>query len=227
MKKYFFLTIVSFILFHISNSVAQVQGSALFEVTDVKSDNPQASQQLSGSTVLVQAQNGVVKSVSSMMNNAVQMQRITNIDNQGSQIYLDLMGKKIYVSVADSIQNVRLKERAENTNISYDPQTTKVINGYNCYKAVVETLREDGSVREYNLFITEDLKLPSFAISGLPASLRGFPLEYTIKSGNTEVLYSLKELSSAVAADFQTTPVDYPEMPFAEFEAGLGKKLGL
>ena len=161
-----------------------------------------------------------------MMNNAVQVQRITNLTNQGSQIYLDLMGKKIFVSVEDSIQKIRLKDRDENTNISYDPATTKVINGYKCYKAVVETLREDGSVKEFDLFITEELKLPAFAISGLPAALRGFPLEYTVKSGNTEALYSLKELSTSVAADFQQTPVDYPEMPFAEFEAGLGKKLG-
>jgi hypothetical protein len=226
MKKYLLLTVSFIILFQLSHLTAQVEGSARFEVTDVKSNNPQASQQLSGSTVLIQTQNGVVKSISSMMNNAVQMQRITNLNNQGAQIYLDLMGKKVYVSVTDSIQNIRLKERAENTNISYDPGTTKVINGYTCYKAVVETLREDGSVREFHLFITEELKLPAFAISGLPATLRGFPLEYTIKTGTTEILYSLKELSASVAADFQQTPVDYPEMPFAEFEAGLGKKLG-
>ncbi|HOY03823.1 MAG TPA: hypothetical protein PLO67_00400 [Saprospiraceae bacterium] len=206
--------------------VSAQEGRALFEVTDVKSDNPQAAQQLTGATILVQTHNGVVKSVSSMMNNAVQMQRVTNLQNQGSALYLDLMGKKIYVSVADSIQRARLKVREENTNISYDPAVTKVINGYTCHKAVVETLREDGSVREYDLFVTEEIKLPNFAISGLPASLRGFPLEYVMKTGSTEVVYTLKELTDTVASDFQETPAGYPEMPFAEFEAGLGKKLG-
>lgn len=228
MKKHFCsIAIAVSALFFYNTASAQVEGRAMFEVTNVKSENPQAAQQLSGATVVVQTRNGVVKSVSSMMNNAVQLQRITNLNNEGSQIYLDLMGKKIYVVVTDSMQSARLKEREENTNITYDLAVTKLINGYQCHKAVVETLREDGSVREFDLFVTDELQMPNFAISGLPASLRGFPLEYSIKTGTTEVLYTLKELSATVAADFQQTPTDYPEMPFPEFEAGLGKKLGL
>ncbi|MCA0235992.1 MAG: hypothetical protein LCH81_06385 [Bacteroidetes bacterium] len=222
------LVLVVFTLFALSTYVASAQneGRALFQVTDVKSENPQAAQQLSGATMLVQTHNGVVKSVTSMMNNAVQFQRFTNTENHGSALYLDLMGKKIYVAVADSIQRLRLKDREENTHITYEPATTKVINGFTCHKAIVETLREDGSVREYHLFVTDEIKLPNFAIAGIPSSLKGFPLEYTIKNGTTEVLYTLRELTTDNAGTFEETPSGYPEMPFAEFEAGLGKKFG-
>jgi hypothetical protein len=209
---------------HIANT--QNEGRALFQVTDVKSENPQAAQQLTGATVLVQTHDGLVKSVTSMMNNAVQLQRITNLDNRGSALYLDLMGKKIYVSVADSVQNLRLKNREENSHITYEPATTKVINGFTCHKAIVETLREDGSVREYHLFVTDEIKLPNFAIAGLPTSLRGFPLEYTVINGTTEVLYTLRELTPDSAGTIEEAPSGYPEIPFAEFEAGLGKKFG-
>lgn len=226
MKKTLVLAISSLFVLTAFLANAQTEGRALFQVTDVKSENPQAAQQLTGATVLVQTHNGVVKSVTSMMNNAVQFQRFTNSENRGSALYLDLMGKKIFVAVADSIQRLRLKDREENTHITYDPATTKVINGYTCHKATVETLREDGSVREYHLFVTEDLKLPNFAIAGIPASLKGFPLEYTIKNGTTEVLYTIRELTTDNAGNFEETPSGYPEMPFAEFEAGLGKKFG-
>jgi hypothetical protein len=203
------------------------EGSLSFELTDVKSDNPNVKQAMKGATSQVSFKGTINKNEIQMMNGAVRIQKLTDETTQESSVYMDLMGKQIKVSVPDSVQKRKAKELSDNTNVTYDEATTKVIKGYKCYKATVETLNPDGSVKEYQLYITDAVKVSAAAISGLPKSLKGFPLEYTIKAGETELAYTLKTLDKMLAADALKMPDSYTKMDYKEFEANIGKKLGM
>lgn len=227
MKK---VSIIFAILFSFSALNAQevlTEGSLVFEASSIKSSNPNLQQAMKGATNEVCFKGTLHKSDIQMMNGVIHIQSVKDETTRESTVYLDLMGKQMKVTVPDSVQKVKQKEMDDNTNITYDEATTKTIQGYKCYKATVETLKPDGSVQEYQLYITDAIKVTASAVSGLPKGLKGFPLEYTMKVGDTEIGYTLKTLTKTLALNALKMPDTYPVMDYKEFEAGMGKKLGL
>lgn len=226
---FFFATILAFLAHStvLNAQEALTEGSLVFEITSIKTDNPNLKQSMQGSTNEVHFKGTVYKNDVQMMNGAVHLQRLKNDATNEFSVYLDLMGKQMKVSVPDSVQKTKQKESEESTNIIYDESTTKIIEGYKCYKATVETLKADGSVKEFHLYITEAIKIPASAIGGLPKVLKGFPLEYSTKVGETELFYTLKSFNKTLTVDALKTPDTYPSMDYKEFEAGIGKKIGL
>lgn len=203
------------------------EGAVSFQVSDVKSDNPNVKQVLKGSINDVHFKGAVSRNDIQMMNGAIRIHRLRDQASQSFDVYMDMMGKQIKVSVPDSVQKSKRKQAEENTNITYDETTTKVIQGYTCYKATIEAMAANGTVQEMEVYITEAIKAPASTISGMPENLKGFPLEYKVKAGETEITYTLKSLNKTVATDAFTMANTYIVMPYKEFEASIGKQMGL
>jgi hypothetical protein len=203
------------------------EGSLVFEISNIKSDNPNLQQAMKGSTNQVHFKGTSMKNDIQMMNGAVRMQYLSNSSTRESYVYIDLMGKQTKVSMPDSVQKVKEKELVGNTNITYDEASTKTIQGYKCHKAIAEILLPNGSVKAYHLYLTEAITVPASAISGLPSNLKGFPLEFTIVAGETEMAYTLKSFSKTMVADALKMPDTYPTMDYKEFEKSMGKRMGL
>jgi hypothetical protein len=103
------------------------EGSLSFELTNVKSDNPNMKQAMKGATSQVCFKGTINKNEIQMMNGAVRIQKLTDTTTHEASVYMDLMGKQIKVSVPDSVQKRKAKELSDNTNITYDEATTKEI----------------------------------------------------------------------------------------------------
>jgi hypothetical protein len=200
------------------------EGSLIFEISNIKSDNPNLQQAMKGSTNDVHFKGTVLKNDIKMMNGAVRMQYLSDETTRESYVYMDMMGKQTKVALPDSVQKVKSKELEENTNITYTEGDTKTIQGYKCHKAIVEILAANGSVKAYHLYVTNAISISASAISGLPKSLKGFPLEYTLIAGETEMAYTLKSLSKTVNPDALKMPDNYPTMDYKDFEKRMGKK---
>ena len=227
MKNLFSLFLVIFAYTYAHAQAAITEGQIVLELTNIVTDQPQMKQVLSGSTLTLQSKDNVFRSTTRMMGDQINIENYYDLNTKDNRIYLNLMGKKILTTVPDSVQQEKFKDLNDNSIITYDKNDTKEINGFTCYKALVESLQDDGSVSETHLYITKEVDFPVHLVGGLPQTLEGFPLEMTIRTNGMEMTYSFKNYSEKVDENFNTNPEGYTEMTYDEFMAGIGKQMGL
>lgn len=228
MKKHLFFTLL--VLFGLpllthAQSVIQ-EGQWTFSAVTIEADDPQATQALQGATITLRALDDVVRSQSSLMGNRLLLEQFYRQSTGEGFIFLNLGGQKFQVTVPDSIHQARRQERVDNSIITYYDDDTKVIEGLTCRRALVETLRDDGSIREVSLYLTDEMAFPAEFISGLPANLRGFPLEFTVSTPGQAVTFRLEAFEPQVNETIFALPDDHQEMPYATFAERIGKQLG-
>lgn len=223
---------LSLLLLTFSLSVAYSQsaitnGHIIFELTDVVTDNPQAKQMLNGALLSLQSKDNVYRSNMSMMGDQINIENYYDLNDKDSRIYLNLMGKKVLTSIPDSVQQAKLTELDENSIVTYFKEDTKEINGFTCYKALVESLQKDGSVAETTMYVTKEVAFPAYVLGGLPKKLDAFPMEFTIKAKGMVMSYTFKSYTQEVAADFNEEKQGFNEMSYDDFMNTIGKQMGL
>lgn len=97
---------------------------------------------------------------------------------------------------------------------TFTPTTeTKVISGFNCKKVIAKDTK---SGKNYDLWITNDISVPSSAISPYYASAGGFPIQYTSFQQGQELNITIKSVTEgkapagtfAISKDFEKVSLE-------------------
>lgn len=97
---------------------------------------------------------------------------------------------------------------------TFTPTTeTKVISGFNCKKVIAKDTK---SGKNYDLWITNDISVPSSAISPYYASAGGFPIQYTSFQQGQESNITIKSVTEgkapagtfAISKDFEKVSME-------------------
>lgn len=146
---------------------------------------------------------------------------ITDMKKESGTLLMDMMGKKMAVEMTKKdIDEMEKKNKAPKPEFKYIDGADKKIAGYNCKKALV-TIEGAG---EMEVYYTEDL--PAGA-SKHYEGLKGFPLEYTIDSGQFKMKMTAKEVKQEkLDASLFVIPDGYDKMTFEEFKKSMGGMMG-
>ena len=146
---------------------------------------------------------------------------ITDMKKESGTLLMDMMGKKMAVEMTKKdIDEMEKKNKEKKPEFKYVDGADKKIAGYNCKKALV-TIEGAG---EMEVYYTEEL--PAGA-SKHYEGLKGFPLEYTIDSGQFKMKMTAKEVKQEkLDASLFDIPDGYDKMTFEQFKASMGGMMG-
>lgn len=145
---------------------------------------------------------------------------ITDMKKESGVLLMNMMGKKMAVEMSkDDLKEMDKKKADKKPEFKY-VDGTKKIAGYDCKKALV-VIEGAG---EMEIYYTEDL--PAGA-SKQYEGLKGFPLEYTIDSGQFKMKMTAKTVKQeTLGADLFNIPDGYDKMTFEEFKTSMGGMMG-
>lgn len=146
---------------------------------------------------------------------------ITDMKTESGTLLMDMMGKKMAVSMSkDELEKMEKKKAENKPKFNYVKGAGKEIAGYKCEKVMV-TME---GVGEMELFYTNEL--PAGASKQFDG-LKGFPLEYTMDSGQFKVKMTAKSVTKEkLDKSLFEIPSDFEKMTFAEFEKAMGGMMG-
>ncbi|MDC0304094.1 DUF4412 domain-containing protein [Flavobacteriales bacterium] len=146
---------------------------------------------------------------------------ITDMKTESGTLLMDMMGKKMAVSMSkDELGKLEKKKAETKPKFNYVKGAGKEIAGYKCEKVMV-TME---GVEEMELFYTNEL--PAGANKQFEG-LKGFPLEYTMDSGQFKVKMTAKTVTKEkLDKSLFGIPSDFEKMTFAEFEKAMGGMMG-
>ena len=134
-------------------------------------------------------------------------------------LLMNMMGKKMAVEMSKDDLKDMDKKSDKKPEFKY-VEGTKKIAGYECKKALMVV----DSVGEIEIYYTEDL--PAGANKQFEG-LKGFPLEYTIDSGQFKMKMTAKTVKAeTLGTDLFAIPDGYDKMTFEEFKTAMGGMMG-
>ena len=146
---------------------------------------------------------------------------ITDIKNESGTLLMDMMGQKMAVSMSkEELEKMEKKGADKKPEFKYSDSETKEIAGYKCSKATVSM----EGVGEMEIYYTKDL--PAGASKQFEG-LKGFPLEYTVDSGQFKVKMTAKSVAKEkLDKSLFEIPSDFKKMTFDEFQKAMGGIMG-
>lgn len=230
MKK-FMLSLLAFAFIGLVNSFAQKsleEARIKYEVTNVKSDDPQMESMLNmmkGSVLEVTFNADKQWTKVDMMGGMVVMNTLNDVKLKKTTLLMDMMGRKIKVEGTDE----EFKKMDGNVDpddieyeISYEKSNTKEIAGYPCYKAILSS-KHDGVEMNLIAYVTDKLKAPKSVVRNVDAKqLDGLPLEYTVETMGFAMTYTATSVERKIDPSIFTVPDGYESMSFDEFINTMG-----
>jgi hypothetical protein len=214
----------------VSAQKVMTEGYVRYEVTEVKSDDPQmesALNMMKGSTLEIYFTEKKQKSVMDMMGGMMKMNTINLVKEKQTVMLMDMMGKKIKVVGSEDEFKDMNKEAASKANdvkpeITVDKSKKKTIAGYPCYAAVIK-LTQEGMDMSIDAYLTESLVAPKSVIQNVEEfDIPGLPLEYTINTMGFQMTYSATKVETKVASNEFDIPDGYEEMSIDDFMKNMG-----
>jgi hypothetical protein len=146
-----------------------------------------------------------------------------------AKVLMNLLGQKFVINQTTAeLDNLR-KQEGETIGINATNET-KTIAGYLCKKAVITRKTRDGKENVANIYYTEAIDVSKFkAFSPFP-EIKGFPLEFSMKSGSLDFKVVAKTITKETipASEFEVGS-DYKPMSAADlqkFLGGMGSLMG-
>ena len=202
------------------------QGVISMEFTEITADDDAMASQLQmlkGSTVSVTFTPDQTKTSTSIMGGMVETTTIAN--ETETTMLMDMMGQKYLINTLNE-ELMADKPSTDDIKITYDKTDTKVIMGYDCYKATMNSPSLQGM--DVVMYVTEAIKGTPQMIQGFEnAKISGFPL--LIKVGNPMFAMTMetKSISKEVPADaFTVNETGYTKMTYKEFTEKMGGMAG-
>ena len=147
----------------------------------------------------------------------------TFIDDKNKSIAtsMELGDKKYIIKMTDKEMKDEEKMRSE-TIIKY-VDSTKVIAGYTCKKALVTLKNQDGNNEELVVYYTNEI--PVDKMKEVYKGLKGFPLEYSVFQGGLKMTYVTKSIAKGSIEDSKLDlPKDgYIETTMEELKKTMGQ----
>ncbi|GLR16509.1 DUF4412 domain-containing protein [Portibacter lacus] len=205
------------------------EGLIKYEVTDVKSDDPQMAAQLGmmkGTTNDVYFMKGKSLTKMNMMGGMMKMSMFSNSDDNTGVMLFDAMGQK-YMIPMSADEKAANKEKSEEAmgdlEFIYDRDDKKTIAGYDCYKVTLKSDKMQGV--EMSAYITKDITSTAEVMQGIDANkLEGFPLEYTVSQGGQfSMVFTALEVNDDIDTEvFNLDTKGFKEMTMEEFQSAMG-----
>lgn len=146
---------------------------------------------------------------------------ITDLKKGSGTLLMNMMGKKMAIEMSkEELKEVDKKKKGDKKPEFKYVDGTKKIAGYECKKAMIVL---EGTA-EMEVYYTEDL--PSGANKQFEG-LKGFPLEYTIDSGQFKMKMTAKSVKAeSLDAGLFVIPDGYDKMTFEEFQSSMSGIMG-
>lgn len=235
MKKLLTITLLSLFIFpSLVSAQKTIQEAYIkYEITDVKSDDPQmeaALNMMKGSTMEIYFNSGKQRAVVDMMGGMVKMNTINNVENKETVMLMDMMGRKIKVKGTEeefkqmNDQNTPDPEEIKK-QITYNKSKTKTIAGYPCYEAVFKMPQDENTGMDMTLtaYVTDKIVSPKSVIRNMETvELQGLPLEYTIGASGFSMTYTAVQVDEKVDEKSFEIPDGYEEMTIDQFMETMG-----
>jgi len=105
--------------------------------------------------------------------------------------------------------------------LTFTPGTeTKVISGFNCKKVVA---KDSKTGKTYDIWITNDIKLPETGISKYYAGIGGFPVQFTnFQEGTTSDVTVKSVVEGKAPAGTFAVPADFDKITLEDLKAMSG-----
>ena len=210
------------------------EGLIKFEVTDVKSDDPQMAAQLGmmkGTTNDVYFMKGKSVTKMNMMGGMMKMTMLNNSEDNTGTMLFDAMGQKYMIPITSEDKASSKEKSTEmmgDMEFIYDKDDKKTIAGYECYKVTIKSSKMEGM--EMSAYVTPDITSGAEVMQGIDASkLEGFPLEYTVSQGGQfSMVFTALEIKDEVSPeDFVLNTKGFKEMTMEEFQSAMGGMGGM
>jgi len=180
-------------------------------------DNPQAAAMMQGSSVTMYIKGDMDKTCVDA--GPSKQTYITNRSKTDSPIILiEIMGNKY------QIKTDKTKKDEKDPVIKYTDET-KQVAGYNCHKAEITVIDEQGQANTSNVYYTEDIKV-SPSKNGQFKGLKGFPLEYSMKQQGMNISISATKVDKKpISDDTFAVPTGYKLMTKEEMMQDVQKNM--
>jgi GLPGLI family protein len=181
-------------------------------------DNPQAAAMMQGSSIKVYVKGNKSKAIADMG----MYKRITFMDHNSAEdpiTLVEAMGNKY------QLKNDKTKKDEKTPDIKYTDET-KQIAGYTCHKAEITMTDEQGQSITSVVYYTEDI-ISGPSKSGAFKGLKGFPMEYNIKTQGMTMSFSATKVDKqSVSEDTFKVPAGYKLMTQEEMQQDMMKSQG-
>lgn len=185
-------------------------GSVSYQLVRVETKTPELKL-MEGSELSVYFDGKQQKMDTELMDGLVRMQKIYMTGASNTTMLYDLMGQKYRVTVAKD------DEPLAKQKIKYIKSQVKNIVGYPCHQAEI-TEGED----TYIIWVTSMIKFKNDEFEQLFPDLDGFPLEYTLKTDNADLIYAAQTISGDLPTETFQVPEAYQEISSEEFKEKMG-----
>lgn len=224
MKNYLLLVLFSVLTVGINAQDVLSEGQLTLELTEVKSDDPAAQQQMEmmkGMALNVTFKDGTSLTSMDMMGGMIKSTSLASDDGSG-KLLMDMMGNKMYIPITKEDADKGKEQSAEmweNVDIAYDEADTKEIQGIKCHKMTVTP--KDGSEGGMSLtgYVTKTIKAKSNVMGIDISEFDGFPLELTMGTPAGGMTFTATKFTTDAvdASIFELDTKGYKEMTFQEF----------
>jgi len=158
-----------------------------------------------------------VEQTSSMGNTVI----INDNKSKSSTMLMDMMGNKMAIKSTEE----DMKKRDGNTEFKVtETEETKEVAGYKCKKAVISYTDKEGEEKSFDIFYTPDIEgSNSNWVNKSMSSIKGFPLEYSMKQQNMLMRFSAKSIKKEkVGKSLSQIPAEYKLMSQEDFRKQMG-----
>ena len=224
MKQFFSVALVAILSFSFGTDLlAQKkfdEGKIVFEVTDVKSQEPTANM-IKGSTFAITFDDDNLLAKVDMMGGMMAMTFLMSEDAKVPTMLMDMMGQKIQLEISEEDMGETDMD-PEKMDLS-DVQVkyvggTKEIAGYNCRTANVTV---EGQT--FQMFTTDKIKIDNDMAEKVVDHFGGFPLGMMVDAEGTAITIMAKSVDSRLdKSAFKLNTEGYQKMTPEEF----GKQMG-
>jgi hypothetical protein len=224
-----FLLVVPFVAITAQKTIDK--GYVKMEITEVSSDDPQAAMQLEmmkGTVTEVFFTEGKYKTTMNMMGGMIKMNNLVDTKTNRMDMLFDAMGNKMWVET-DTEKAKGKSPGAQDMSdfkVEYDKKQTKIILGYNAYKATISS--SGGQAMTIEGWVTEEIKTDANIIQGMEdLKLQGFPLEFSIINPQMKLTFTATEIKGDVAdSEFVLKTDGYKKLTAEEFQEMMGSMGG-
>jgi len=139
-----------------------------------------------------------------------------------AKILMNVVGQKIVLTQTSADVEQMRKQEGETIGVK-ETNETKTIAGYLCKKTVITKKTMDGKEKSSNIYFTEAIDASSFKVFNPFPEIKGFPLEFSMKSGSMEFKVLARTITKETppASEFEIGS-DYMPMSVADLQKFFG-----
>lgn len=147
---------------------------------------------------------------------------IYDLATKEARILMNLLGQKLVINQTIAELDELRKQEGETVGIK-ETKETKTIAGYLCKKTVLTRKTKDGKETDSNVYFTEDIDVSKFKLFNSFPEIKGFPLEFSMKSGPMEFIVLARNVKNEIipVSEF-IVGSDYKQVTVAEFQKFFG-----